>query len=144
MAMGSLGPAGGRRPMHEINVIPLVDVMLVLLVIFIVTAPLLTHAVKLDLPRASSQPNLIRADRVEIAVRRDGSLFWDGEPVTHAELERRAAAIAGRALDTEVHLHGDATAPYGDIARVLSTLARSGLSRIGFVTDPRNDEAAGS
>lgn len=136
MGLGTLGPEGGRRPMHEINVIPLVDVMLVLLVVFMVTAPLLTHAVKLELPRASNHPNVTRADHVEIAVQRDSHLYWNGEPIARDEFEQRAARLAAHAPDTEIHLKGDAAVPYGVMARTLSVLARQGLTRIGFVTDP--------
>jgi len=116
--------------------IPLIDVMLVLLVIFIVTAPFLTHAVKLELPQASNQPNINQMDHVEVAVQRDGQLYWNGQPVTPPELEQHAAHLAASAQTTEVHLKGDDAVPYGDMARVLSILARQGLSRIGFVTDP--------
>ncbi len=136
MGLGTLGLEGGRRPMHEINVIPLVDVMLVLLVVFMVTAPLLTNAVKLELPRASNQPNVTRADHVEIAVQRDNHLYWNGEPIARDELEQRAARLAAQAPDTEIHLKGDAAVPYEVMARTLSVLARQGLTRIGFVTDP--------
>lgn len=136
MGLGTLGSGDAGRPMHEINVIPLVDVMLVLLVVFIVTAPLLTHAVKLELPRASNSPNITRAEHVEIAVQRDGRIYWDGEPVEGGELERRATQLAAQAPDTEIHLKGDAEVPYGEMARALSALARAGLTRIGFVTDP--------
>jgi biopolymer transport protein ExbD len=139
MGLGKLGAGSKGQPVSEINVVPLVDVMLVLLVVFIVTTPLLTHAVKLELPRASSHPNVTRADRVEIAVQRDGRIHWDGEPVTRDEFGRRAAALAGRAPDTEIHLKGDAAVPYGEMARTLSVLARQGMTRIGFVTDPSED-----
>lgn len=136
MGFGRIGAGADKYPMHEINVIPLVDVMLVLLVVFIVTAPLLTHAVKLELPRASNRPNITRADHVEIAVQRDGRLFWDGEQVARDEFERRTERLATDAPDTEIHLKGDAAVPYGVMARTLSVLARQGLTRIGFVTDP--------
>lgn len=139
MGLGKLSNGDKGRPIHEINVVPLVDVMLVLLVVFIVTAPLLTHAVKLELPRASSHPNVTRANHVEIAVQRDGRIHWDGEPLARGEFERRAAALAGQAPETEIHLRGDAAVPYGVMARALSVLARQGLTRIGFVTDPAAD-----
>lgn len=139
MGLGTLG-AERKRPMAEINVIPLVDVMMVLLV-FIVTAPLLTHAVKLELPQASSHPNVTRTEHFEIAVQRDGQIHWNGKPVTRAELEQRAARLAADAPDAEIHLKGDATAPYGEMARILSLLARHGLSRIGFVTDPSGNSS---
>jgi biopolymer transport protein ExbD len=134
MALGTLGSTG--RPMAEINMIPLIDVMLVLLVIFIVTAPLFTHAVKLELPKATSQPNISQMDRIEVAVQRVGKIYWNGQPVTASELEQYAAQLAANASTTEIHLKGDDAVPYGEMARVLSMLARQGLSRIGFVTEP--------
>ncbi|MCL2021162.1 MAG: biopolymer transporter ExbD [Betaproteobacteria bacterium] len=137
MALGTLGSTA--RPMTEINMIPLIDVMLVLLVIFIITAPLFTHAVKLELPQAASQPNISQIGHIEVAVQRDGQLYWNGQPVTASELERHAAQIAADAPMTEIHLKGDDAVPYGEMARTLSMLARQGLSRIGFVTDPGND-----
>ena len=137
MALGTLGTA--NRPMTEINMIPLIDVMLVLLVIFLVTAPLFTHAVKLELPKAASHPNIGQMDHIEVAVQHDGQIYWNGQPVTTQELEQHAAQLATSASTTEIHLKGDATVPYGKMARVLSMLARQGLSRIGFVTDPGND-----
>lgn len=136
MGLGTLGSGASGRPMAEINVIPLVDVMLVLLVVFIVTAPLLTHAVKLELPQASSQPNVSKAERVEIAVQADGRIHWNGEPVARDELERRAAALGAAAPESEIHLKGDEHVPYGEMARTLSALAKNGLTRIGFVTQP--------
>ena len=78
--------------MTEINVVPLVDVMLVLLVIFIITAPLLTHSVKVDLPKASSSPNITQPDHIEFALREDASLYWNGEPVT---MDQLAPAVCG-------------------------------------------------
>ncbi|PKO63835.1 MAG: biopolymer transporter ExbD, partial [Betaproteobacteria bacterium HGW-Betaproteobacteria-17] len=81
MAMGSFDPRRHQGPMTEINVVPLVDVMLVLLVIFIITAPLLTHSVKVDLPKASSTPNLTRPEHIEFAIRENGDLYWGGEKV---------------------------------------------------------------
>ena len=77
-----------------------------------------------------------RADHVEIAVQRDSHLYWNGEPSVRDELEQRAARIAAQVPDTEIHLKGDAAVPYGVMARTLSVLARQGLTRIGFVTDP--------
>lgn len=139
MGLGTLGSTSRGQPMAEINIIPLVDVMLVLLVVFIVTAPLLTHAVKLDLPQASSRPNISRAEHIEIAVQHDGRLHWNGRPVSPAELAQHAAQLAATSPDTEIHLKGDAAVPYGEMARTLSTLARHGLTRIGFVTDPANN-----
>ena len=86
MAFGSMDGGNRQMPMSEINVVPLVDVMFVLLVILIITAPLLTHSVKVDLPKASSSPNITRPDHVEFALRDDASLYWNGEPVTMDQL----------------------------------------------------------
>jgi biopolymer transport protein ExbD len=85
MAFASFDSKNASAPMAEINMVPLIDVMLVLLVIFIVTAPLLTQAVKLDLPKASSQPNQAKAEKIEFAIDATGALFWNGEPVDRAE-----------------------------------------------------------
>ena len=142
MGLGTLGSGSDKRPMAEINIIPLVDVMLVLLVVFIVTAPLLTHAVKLELPQVSSQPNVNRAEHIEIAVQHDGQIYWNGAPLARNELERQAVSLAANAPDTEIHLKGDAAVPYGEMARILSVLARNGLTRIGFVTDPGSTESS--
>jgi len=75
-------------------------------------------------------------DRIEVAVQRDGKIYWNGQPVTASELEQYAAQLAANASTTEIHLKGDDAVPYGEMARVLSMLARQGLSRIGFVTEP--------
>ncbi len=86
MAFGGFNKAGANNaPMAEINMVPLIDVMLVLLVIFIVTAPLLTHAVKIDLPQASSQPNQTKPDHIELSIDASGALFWNGETLPRAE-----------------------------------------------------------
>ncbi|MDE2366897.1 MAG: biopolymer transporter ExbD, partial [Betaproteobacteria bacterium] len=92
MAFGSMDNSNRQMPTAEINVVPLVDVMLVLLVIFIITAPLLTHSVKIDLPKAASSPNITQPDHIEFALRDDASLFWNGEPVTMDQLAPRFAA----------------------------------------------------
>ena len=143
MGLGTLGAGSDKRPMAEINIIPLVDVMLVLLVVFIVTAPLLTHAVKLELPQASSQPNITQAEHVEISVQSDGQLYWEGQVLSRGELAQRAVQLAASAPDTEIHLKGDAAVSYGEMAKILSLLAQSGLTRIGFVTDPDTMKSSG-
>jgi biopolymer transport protein ExbD len=126
----------GGQPMAEINMIPLIDVMLVLLVIFIVTAPLLTHAVKVDLPRASSHPNITQPDNIQLAVRESGELFWDGEALPREEVVRRFALAARQTPQPELHIRADRRTPYERMAEVMSDAAQAGLSRIGFVTAP--------
>lgn len=136
MAFGSMQDSGRQAPMAEINVVPLVDVMLVLLIIFIITAPLLTHSVKIDLPKAESAPNITQPEHVELAIRADGSLFWNGETVTLEQLAPRFAAKVTQAPKTELHIRADKLAHYEHVARVMSIAAKAGMARIGFITDP--------
>ena len=129
----------GSRPMAEINMIPLIDVMLVLLVIFIITAPLLTHAVKIDLPKAASAPNLTKPDNIQLAVNAAGQIFWNGEVVEPQRAERSASPQAGRLTpQPEVHIRADQTAQYRWVAETLADAAKAGLTRIGFVSDPND------
>jgi len=136
MAFGGFNRGSAPAPMAEINMIPLIDVMLVLLVIFIITAPLLTHAVKLDLPRAASHPNLTRPDHITVSVDAAGNFFWNGEGVSRAELDARLAAAAKQNPQPELHLRADRATRYENVAEVMSDAARFGLARIGFVSDP--------
>ena len=122
--------------MAEINVVPLVDVMLVLLIIFIITAPLLTHSVKIDLPKAESTPNITQPEHVEFAIREDGSLFWNGEPVLLEQLTDRFAVVVAQEPKTELHIRADKHAHYEYVAKVMSKAAAAGIARIGFITDP--------
>lgn len=136
MALGSFRSPNNQAPNAEINVVPLVDVMLVLLVIFIITAPLLTHSVKIDLPKASSNPNLTQPDHIELGIREDGALFWNGEPVEREVLPERFRAAASQQPQPELHIRADRLVHYERVAQVMSMAAKSGLGRIGFVTDP--------
>ena len=136
MAFGGFDNSRRSGPMADINVVPLVDVMLVLLVIFIITAPLLTNAVKIDLPKASSSANLTQPDHIEFGIREDGAMFWNGEQVSLVDLPSRFAAEARRQPQPEVHIRADRQAHYEGVAKVMSAAARAGLTRIGFVTDP--------
>ncbi|ARO88567.1 biopolymer transporter ExbD [Nitrosospira lacus] len=136
MAFGSMNSGTRQTPMTEINVVPLVDVMLVLLVIFIITAPLLTHSVKVDLPKASSSPNITKPEHIEFGLRDDASLYWNGEPVTMDQLAPRFTATAKQDPNVELHIRADKHVHYEYVARVMSIAAKAGLVRIGFVTDP--------
>ncbi len=136
MAFGSFDSTRHQGPMAEINVVPLVDVMLVLLVVFIITAPLLTNAVKIDLPKASSNANITKAEHIEFAIREDGSFFWNGEAITAETLPARFALEAKKQPQTELHIRADRLAHYELVAQVISGAARAGVTRIGFVTDP--------
>jgi biopolymer transport protein ExbD len=126
----------GKLPMADMNVVPLVDVMLVLLVIFIVTAPLLTHAVKIDLPKASSAVNLTKPEHIEFGIREGGDLYWNGEAVSLQELPARFASAASTQPQPEVHIRADKHAYYEKVAQVMSLAAKAGIVRIGFVSEP--------
>ncbi|GAB1394149.1 biopolymer transporter ExbD [Rhodocyclaceae bacterium] len=129
----------GHGEMADMNVVPLVDVMLVLLVIFIVTAPLLTHAVKIDLPKASSAANVTKPEHIEFGIREDGSLFWSGEQMTLDQLPPRFAAEAAKQPQPEVHIRADRHAHYEKVAQVMALAAKAGLVRIGFVSEPASE-----
>jgi len=136
MAFGGFDKGGAPAPMAEINMIPLIDVMLVLLVIFIITAPLLTHAVKVDLPKASSQVNLTKPDNIQLAIDRDGVVYWNGEAVGAEAWRARMKDAATLRPQPEIHLRADGEVAYRRVAQVMSDAAKAGLARIGFVTDP--------
>ena len=136
MAFGSFNKAGESAPMAEINMIPLIDVMLVLLVIFIITAPLLTHAVKIDLPKASSQPNITQPENIQLAIKSSGEVYWNGVAIDKASLAARMATAARLDPQPEVHLRADRATEYQRVAEVMSAAARAGLTKIGFVTEP--------
>jgi biopolymer transport protein ExbD len=126
----------GKQPLSEINMIPLIDVMLVLLIAFIIAAPLLTHAVKIDLPRATSTPLDLQPETIQLGIKADGSLYWNGEALAEEDLPERLQQAAGHLPQPEIHLQADALTPYGTVARVMAASARAGLGRIGFVSEP--------
>ena len=137
MAFGKPRAQGASAPMTEINIIPLVDVMLVLLVIFIITAPLLTNAVKIDLPQASSAPNPTRPDNIQLAIDDGGRFYWNGEALDRGALDRRLREAGQRDPAPELHVHADKATRYEVLAEVMSEAGKAGVARIGFVTDPR-------
>jgi biopolymer transport protein ExbD len=136
MAFGGFDQQGANVPMSEINTTPLVDVMLVLLIIFMITAPLLTHAVKIDLPKASSQPSEDKPENISLALRSDGQLFWNDQPLAEAELSARLAEVASRQPQPELHLRADLETRYQKIAEVMSAARQAGIQKMGFVTQP--------
>lgn len=132
MAFGSFEQTDEIEANAEINMVPFIDVMLVLLIIFMITAPLMSHAVKVNLPQASSQPLAPAAKPIDIAMTASGELLLNGESITFSELPTRLATFA---KDTEVHLRADKTTPYEALAQVLSASADAGLAKVGFVTE---------
>jgi biopolymer transport protein ExbD len=138
MSPGFFEQEDEHRPMAEINMIPLIDVMLVLLVIFIITAPLLTHAVKLDLPKASSEPNLTRPEHIGLAIDGAGELYWNGERIDRNAMRERLAMASRQKPQPEIHLSADRTTRYQAIAEVMADSANAGMARIGFVSEPED------
>ncbi|MGF6373972.1 ExbD/TolR family protein [Paraburkholderia sp. 32] len=137
MAMSPFSDDDDQGLMNEINMTPLVDVMLVLLIIFLVTIPALQHAVRIDLPHASSQPEALKPAHVDVAVQADGTVLWDGQPVTDDALRARIAQAALATPQPELHLRADRKVAYERVAIVMSAAQRGGLTKLGFVTDPQ-------
>ncbi|WP_298932470.1 biopolymer transporter ExbD [uncultured Ramlibacter sp.] len=138
MAFGRLERTQGPQPMSEINVTPLVDVMLVLVVIFILTAPLLASSLRLELPRTDAASPGDAPKFVSIALDKAGQAFFNDQPVGPAQLAERLAGAARADPQTEVQLRADAAVPYGRVVEVMGAAQKAGLNRIGFVAEPRN------
>jgi len=137
MAFGGFSEDSKRSaPMAEINVTPMVDVMLVLLVIFIITAPLFTHAIKLDLPNAQSAPAPEKPETVSVSITGDGHIFWEKDAVTEAVLAEKLAAAGQRKPQPELQLRADKATRYEVLAKVMAAAQTSGLTKMGFVTEP--------
>jgi len=126
-----------EQVLSEINMTPLVDVMLVLLIIFIMTIPVINHAVKLDLPHASNQANDSKPAHVDVSIDVDGNISWDGAALPAAELATRIAQAAGQQPQPEIHLRADRKTAYENVAKLMALVQAGGLSKIGFVTDPK-------
>ena len=134
MSFGSFGE-GQNAPMAEINTTPLVDVMLVLLVIFIITAPLFHQAIPVDLPRVSSTKLDDKPEVIQVAINAQGIVFWNGEPVHRDALDSRFAEVS--ANQPELHLRADRDARYENVAEVMGAAQRQGVVKIAFVTEPQ-------
>ena len=135
-----LRPKPSRKPMSEINVVPYIDVMLVLLVIFMVTAPLLTQGVQVDLPKAASKPIEAKDEPLIVSVKADGSFHINlGEgteqALTLADIRTKVAAVLRRNPDTPVLVWGDVRVPYGSVVTLMSELQGAGAPSVGLVTD---------
>jgi biopolymer transport protein ExbD len=136
MAMGSLSDSSEDDFNPEINTTPLVDVMLVLLIIFIITIPVMNHSVKIDLPRASNQPSELKPENVNVSIDAQGIFYWNEEAINEQELEARIATAALKTPQPELHLRAERTTPYEKVAQVMSAAQSGGLNKIGFITDP--------
>ncbi|HSI53348.1 MAG: ExbD/TolR family protein [Ramlibacter sp.] len=136
MAFGRLERTQGPQPMSEINMTPLVDVMLVLVVIFIITAPLLASSIRLDLPRTGAAKPGDAPRFVTVALDKAGRTFLDDKPLDMAQLAARLQQAARANPDTEVQLRADQAVPYGRVVEVMGAAQKAGLNRIGFVAEP--------
>jgi biopolymer transport protein ExbD/biopolymer transport protein TolR len=135
MAFGRLERDPGSRPMSDINMTPLIDVMLVLLVIFMVTAPLMTTRLKLDLPKTEGARPSDAPLFIAVSIDEQGQLFVGDEAVSPEQLLQRAREAAQRDASTEVQLRADSRVPYGRVAELIGVVQQAGLSRVGFVTE---------
>ena len=139
MAFGRLPRAAQDKPFSDINVTPLVDVMLVLLVIFILTAPLLTSAIRLDLPQSKAAQAGEAPEALSLSLSASGELFINDKPVLLAALPAQLQQLANQKPNLEVQLRVDQAVPYGQVLELMSVAQLAGLSRIGFVTAPGID-----
>ena len=135
MAFGSFDRKSSSQPMAEINMVPLIDVVLVLLVIFIVTAPLLTNVVKLDLPKATSATDIQKPEKVEFAIDANGALYWKGERLSREEAIARFAEAGRQRPQPEIYLRADQNVPYRYVAETLADASKGGLSKVAFVSE---------
>jgi biopolymer transport protein ExbD len=140
MSFGSLDNQNNKQPMAEINTTPLVDVMLVLLVIFIITAPLFTHAIKLELPSAQAPAAPEKPETITLAIDPAGKLYWNNDAVaTDDDLKRRLSQAALKAPQPDIQLRADKDTRYQRLAEIMSAAQQAGLGKIGFVMDPKAD-----
>ena len=139
MAFSGLGGGGSTphsAPMAEINMIPLVDVMLVLLIIFMITAPLLAHKIKIDLPQASTVLLEEKPDTIVISLMADGRMFLNDAPIDRTRMLERLAAEAQRKPQPELHMHVDRTLQFQALATVMADAQNAGMVKVGIATDP--------
>jgi len=123
-------------PMVEPNVVPLVDVMLVLLIIFIITIPVMTHAVKIDLPRETNQPTVTKPENINLSIDFDGSLYWNEIGIDRNTLLNYVLQEAVKDPQPEVHIRADRRVRYEHVADVLFALQRGGMMKVGFIAEP--------
>lgn len=142
MAFGSFENQNGNHTISEINMVPLIDVMLVLLVIFIITAPLLSHSIKINVPQATAQPVEQEPRVVDLAVDGEGQLFWNEQPVSMDQLKAKFAVEAATDPQPELRIRADLNTRYEVLAQVMSGAKASGLKRLGFITRPGSDTPA--
>jgi biopolymer transport protein ExbD len=131
------GDDSGEKPISEINTTPLVDVMLVLLIIFLITVPVITQSVKVDLPKAANIPTQTKPENINIAVDKEGNVYWNTAMIpTQEALLERLKSVAVMDPQPEVHLRGDRATAYEHVGRVMVMCQRAGILKVGFITEP--------
>ena len=140
MAFGTPNPVADDNDevMNEINMTPMVDIMLVLLIIFIITIPVMKHAVNIDLPRASNEAQTIKPATVRLSVDAGGRYFLNDTPVADDELATQLKAAAAQQPQPDLHIRGDKAVRYERVAQAMAAAQQAGLRKIGFITEPKN------
>ena len=137
MAFSSGGGGSGGAPMAEINVTPLVDVMLVLLIIFMITAPMMQHRIRIDLPQASMISNPEPPpEPIDLAIKEDGTLYWNDSQISDLELKAQLAVSAQKTVQPELQIRAEKNTRYEIVAKVMADAKNQGMVKIGFVTTP--------
>ena len=131
-----VAPQKHAELMSEINTTPLVDVMLVLLVVFIITAPLLTHAVKINLPKASSQPTKEIPELISIAIDQSGTFFWNDKQIEKALVVQKLQEAANKQVQPEIRLSADKNTRYQVLAEIMANAQNAGITKLGFISEP--------
>ena len=136
MSFGTMDDGDSDDVMNEINMTPLVDVMLVLLIIFIITVPVMKHSVNVDLPRATNQPEDTKPATVQLGITADGKYSWNGQEIGDEQLETNLQTEAAKEPQPDLHIRGDKEVRYERVAQAMAAAQKAGVRKIGFVTDP--------
>ncbi|MBK1782149.1 biopolymer transporter ExbD [Advenella sp. WQ 585] len=143
MAFGSFDQKNNSNHMvSEINMVPLIDVMLVLLVIFIITAPLLAHSIKIDIPQVSSTPVTEDPKSIDLAIDANGGIFWNESPIAEGDLREMFVSHGKEVPQPEIRIRADANTRYEQLARIMAMAKGSGLKKLGFITAPGSQNQA--
>ncbi|MFC3912777.1 ExbD/TolR family protein [Pseudaeromonas sharmana] len=136
MAFGKFSAEDNFQPSAEINMIPMIDVMLVLLIVFMITAPLMTHSVQLELPQASSTINKTDEKDISLAIDAEGHVYWNGQKISNAQLSEKLQQTAQIANQPQLQIQADKHLNYGRLVEIISEASRLGVHKLAFVSDP--------
>ena len=142
MNVGAADDGSEEQFNNSINTTPLVDVMLVLLIIFLITIPVITQSVKVELPKAANIPTQTKPENINIAVDKDGNVYWNTMLVTQEQLLERLRSVATQDPQPEVQIRGDGRAQYAGVGKIIYAVQRAGIAKVGFITEPPPRAAA--